>query len=163
MFVHVYVMCLYWISRKVYFLKRFEKIFESCVLGALVLKPLFIILASPSSYKSSLREDSTDIFVCKYNQNMIIQSVLTEQKLHNLLFHNSSFSILLINFWFCIFIWKFFSHFRVTLCEDIPPDSLLLLRNDVKLIRINYGYNSYGSLSTMHQVLEISFIIVIVI
>lgn len=40
---------------------------------------------------------------------------------------------------------------------------LLLLRNNVKLIRINYGYNSYGSLSTMNQVLEISFIIVIMI
>lgn len=57
----------------------------------------------------------------------------------------------------------------VTLCDDIFPQQLFLLtplflrRNDVDLIRINYGYNSYGSPGTMQQVLEIIFIIAVVI
>lgn len=57
------------------------------------------------------------------------------------------------------------SHIRDDICPNLPflLTPLLLLRNDVKLIRINCGYNSCGSLNTMHQVLEISFIIVIVI
>lgn len=59
--------------------------------------------------------------------------------------------------------------FKFTFCPDISPNQLflltplLVLRNDVKLMRINYGYSSYGSLGPMHQVLEISFITVIVI
>ena len=69
---------------------------------------------------------------------------------------------------FYIFIWVS-PVIWVTLCDDIFPQQLflptplLLWRNDVNLIRINYDYNSYGSLGTVQQVLEIIFIIAIVI
>lgn len=63
-------------QKNVFLENIFKYHLKAAVLGALILKSLFINFAHPSSYKISLRGGLTDF--CKYSQKMIIQSVLIE-------------------------------------------------------------------------------------